>query len=266
MKNLIGALGKFTMAVAVWAAAGTAMADDCTNPPDALRIVREAGSGIGGYDVKVDRLYAGWGAFWVAQPKNPQSSIYAPYWSRNCPVPAGMTTQVLRFTLRTTNYWSSGVGNHIPVFGLFHNNEGAPNWDFNGAGVALFPYTGGGTFSGVLFEDWDFPSNPNKYATALPYFQFQDGVDYNIQINVNTAATSIWIYDNAWTLLGSASAPTSSYSPATSRTLQGGYGFSVLCNGPSYYGNAECEFDNTSPWWNTTFNVYIGSISIAWVP
>jgi hypothetical protein len=253
MKKLLSCITRFA-AIAVWAVAGTALADDCTHPPQEVFFSRQPGNGVGGYDVVTGQIPAG-SSTPVMQPKNPRGSMFAPFWSRNCDVPSGATTQWISFQMRASNFWSSGVVDHVPLF-MQASFDSAPEWDFRGAGLAIYP-AGDGAYTGVMFEDWIAAAKLKaEVKRGLDNFQFRDDVVYNVTVHVNTSATAVWIHDSGMKLLASKSTPALS-----ARSMRGGYGFALLCAGKSHYGKFECEY-SSGPLANTRFSIRFSAIKM----
>jgi hypothetical protein len=177
---------------------------------------------------------------------------YAPAQASNCSNGGPAGTQWLTFRLKTTNYFSSGVVDHL-VFGLrFFSTSSS----YDGIGMILHPYLGG--MMGERFR-YGYAQPGQVAAPASSQIPLVDGVEYAVNIHATANYTSFSVTNVATgATTGFLGAGFQWYPNGSSIPPANGTGlmFAVLCSqGPG----ANCDNWNGTPW-----SVDIWGINSGW--
>ncbi|HEX8700545.1 MAG TPA: hypothetical protein VF815_16970 [Myxococcaceae bacterium] len=214
------------------------------------------------YGIKRHVQYPG-GALTEMQPqpgyrtgKNWQmNQAYGPVQVQNCSNGGPWGTQWLSFRLKTTNFISSGIIDHL-VFGVrFYMSPVATVPKYDGIGMALLPAYGG--MMGERFRlGYGEPNSELLYPSPARQVPLQDGVEYAVNIHATASYTSLQ-FTNVATgqSTGFVGYANPSQFPPVNNT---GLIFAVLCSGP-VEAKANCE-----NWNHTQWSVDLWSITSGW--
>lgn len=178
------------------------------------------------------------------------SPTAAPQQVQNCSNGGPFGTQWLSFRVKTTNYFGSGVADHL-VFGM----RGAfTTSSYDAIGIIFHPY-----FGGIMGERFRFGIDSllsiRQTPTPQPQLGLQDGKEYLVEILAAPDTISYRITNVTNNVLQDWRAFAN---PAGYPLINGtGLMFAVLCNGAP---GANCDNFTTTP-----FRVDIWAIASGWV-
>jgi len=169
---------------------------------------------------------------------------FGPVQAQNCSNGGPWGTQWLTFRMKTTNFFSSGIIDHL-VFGLRFYSYPVPTVPkYDGIGMVLLP-----AYGGMIGERFRLGYGAPDSTLLSPYPQrqipLQDGVEYAVNIHATASYTSFSLTNVATgqTTGFVGNANPSQYPPVNNTGLI----FAVLCSGPPA-ANASCDNWNHAQW------------------
>ncbi|TWO67017.1 hypothetical protein FN976_26150 [Caenimonas sedimenti] len=228
----------------------------CTTVPSAVRVVREQDNG----QWRTNR-YVAFGAEPLAKMlppaastletgKNPEGVLdHGPLQAQNC-APGSGQTQTLRLRVRTEDFFSTGIGDHL-AFGLrayypTANREGEESYE--ALGVILHRAWGG-----ALAERFRRPGGNDIGTAAGDQVMLQDGTTYLVEMQASITQLMFRVTNEA---TGQTTGWKTYQQPADFAPATGtGFLFAVLCQD----NNARCEA------YDRPFRVDVSEIVLGWM-
>ncbi len=229
----------------------------CASVPSAVRVVREQENGRW-----LTNRYTAFGAGPLARMtppaasglqtgKNPEGVLdHGPLQAQNC-TPAGAgQTQTLRLRVRTEDFFSTNVGDHL-AFGLranFPTANRAGEEAYDALGVILHRWWGG-----ALAERFRRPGGNDFGSAAGDQVTLQDGTTYLVEMQATTTQVTYRVSaeGSGQTTGWKTYQQPGEFAPATST----GFLFAVLCQDDA----ARCEA------YDRPFRVDVSEIVLGWM-
>lgn len=206
---------------------------------------------------------------WVQYPGQPLTKLYAqpgyptaknwamsftaaPQQAQNCSNGGPWGTQWLAFRIKTSNYFGSGVVDHL-VFGL---RSSVTSTSYDALGIIFMP-----VYGGIMGERFRFGidayTSVRQDPAPQPQMPLQDGMEYAVQIHATKNYTA---YQVTNVTTGYAQEWRGFANPPGYPELNTGSGlfFAVLCSGTP--GQAHCDNYTSTP-----FSVDIWGIASGWM-
>lgn len=224
--------------------------NECDRVPVELRFVRAIGERP--VILRYER-YAG--EEWIRRDfKNPEQAPFnGPTFGRNCSVQPAVSRSVaaaggaqqLSFRFRTSNYFGTGVADHLAILlrASFARIDGVAGGSQTGRGLAMFA-------SATYVENFTESMLGTGATIGL-----KDNVWYSVDVVATGTGVAALITDSAGTAL--------QWAWVDSSPVNGtGYGFAVLC---AHSPNASCEYSEGSAFAGVSFEVQVSDIALRWL-